>query len=223
MKKALALATALLLLAVTLSACGQAAIEISPYNNLPETYEMVYVIHNEAGSTIRCTAGRDADGTLYYAWTDNNGSGDECVYPIKEKTQTSSNSYFIDYAIYEMNDETGKFELQEDMPGVGVNRSFFDSCYKAAHNEIKGGSYEKVDASAIVVEDSLDYDLKDAERFEYYEITTSGGENLVAVVEKNTGICFYALYDSGYSFVLAKYNQSFDGKYADLLPEDYAQ
>ena len=211
----LLLVTVVLLLC--LSSCNQAAIEISPYNNLPETYEMVYVIHYENGSTIRCAAGQDADGTLYSAWTDINGSGDEYkyeyVYPIKENS----------YAIYKKNDETGKFELQEYMPGVGVDRSFFNSCYQAAHKEIYGGSYEKVDASAIVVEDSLDYDLKDAERFEYYEITTSGGENLVAVVEKNTGICFYALYDSGYSFVLAEYNQSFDGKYADLLPEDYAQ
>lgn len=218
MKKIIAIFSALLLLTLTLSACGQDAVEISPYGHLPETYEIVYAIHNEDGTVSQCTGGCDANGNLYYC----DVSGNERVFHLVDRVELSSNSYSLLYDKYESNDETGEYELYEENSSA-VSRRMFDDCYKSAHAAIYGGSYKKVDASALTVTDELNYDLLDVERFEYYEITTSGGKNLVAAVEKNTGICFYACYESGYSFVIVKYNDAYTGNYADLLPKDNNQ
>lgn len=207
---ALLLVTVVLLLC--LSSCNQAAIEISPFNYLPDTYEIVYAIYYpEVGITDQVTAGRDANGVLYYC----DAQGNETVYvPVEDPANPNAACYIPHYC----SGETGEWTTGNKV--YSSSRRSFDDCYKAAHNAAKqGGSYEKIESLNLPEGSDTDLIFLDAERFEYYLVTESGGSTFETAVEKGTGICFYAHFDD-YSFSVVKYNDAYEGNYADLLPEE---
>lgn len=215
MKKILALTLLLVALTLCFSSCQKAAIEISPYGQFPDTYEIVYTEYDSKGQPSGLiTAGRDANDNLFYdvTYLDGSSGGEQRVF-LRNHSES-----FVSYREYVLNPETGKFELEND--NSSGSRRLFDEFYKAAHNAAVQGSYEKIDALTLPEGSEDDLVFLDAEKFEYYKAIGAYGGTFETAVQKGTGICFYANYESGSTFTVVKYNDSYTGNYADLIPAE---
>ena len=200
MKKTIAIVLLLITMMLCLSSCEQKAIEIIPH--LPDTYAIVVVSYN-SNDIDESVYGLDSKGNKYYC--DSNGR--EHVYLSKDGGS---------YDEYLLNEETGKYELQGE--AVGTGDASLRTCYRLPHDNAVTGTYEKIDSLNIPSDiNKNDFIFLDAERFEYYKVTSSGGLVYETAVEKETGICFYTCYDNGECSYISKYTVPFEGNYADLL------
>ena len=206
MKKIIALGLALLTLTLCFASCGQKAIEIIPH--LPDSFEIVVVDYSKSLGTKETVYGIDTHGNKYTY--DVNGR--ENVYILQDDGKT--------YELFTLNAETGLYESKGEAVSSGMIA--LENCYKLPHANAVTGSCKKIDAlnlPATITQSDLVF--TDAERFEYYEVTTSGGIVYETAVEKGTGIHFYTYYvESGEYCYISEYTVPCEANYADLIGTD---
>ena len=203
MKKIIALTLALLTLTLCFVSCGQKAIEIIP--KLPDTYEIVIIEYSETLGARETVYGLDSVGNKYVF--DINGR--EHVYIAQADGKN--------YDEYLLNEETGSYMSMGTAVSTGT--SGLENCYKLPHSNAVTGSYKKIDSLNLPASiTQTDLIFMDTDRFEYYEVTTSGGLVYETAVEKETGIHFYTCYvnDGEYNYI-SKYTVPCESNYADLL------
>lgn len=213
MKRILIYLTALLLLIPSLSACGEKETIVNPSNKLPYTYEIVYEIHNPDDTVIQCISGRDAEFNTYYK--DLNGR--EFLYHAREKYEILSGYYNVITDAYILNAATGQYELAGEKTMVA--RRNFDDLVNTAYNASLKSNYRKIDELTLLEDFEGEAFHLDATRFDYYQVVSPYGGLYEVAVERITGICYYACYDSGYAFSIVRFESPYEGNYAELLPE----
>jgi hypothetical protein len=214
MKKLLICFLALLLPILSLAACGEQSITIDPKNNFPYTYEIVYEVHKPDGTVTYCVSGRDAERNTYY----RDMAGMETLFYAREKNQVIASLYTLICDEYILNTESGVYELTEE--NVVIYRADFEDLSRTAYKASQKNKYRKIDELTLHEDFEGEALYLDAERFDYYQITSTFTGLYEVAVEKNTGICYYACFENGNAFAITRFETPFNGDYTALLPAD---